>query len=168
MTEIHDDFLPPDHFAALEQLFMNDVLPWHYNERVVSSERQFMFVHTFMNDGRVVNDRYLAPVHAMLEPMQAVRPFIGVARIKANLYTHQGRAIDHPVHHDLPPGHPDADKFFIAVYHVNTCNGQTVVGDKAIESRANRLIVFDNVAHYGTVQTDTDTRVVLNFNLRGP
>lgn len=26
--------------------------------------------------------------------------------------------------------------------------------------------LFNNVSHDGTVQTDTDTRVVINFNLR--
>ena len=168
MIDVRQDFLPPEHFRAIEQLFMSDVLPWHFNDRVVSSARQFMFVHSFLNDGQVVDDRYMAPVQAMLGPLQAVRPFIGVGRIKANLYTNQGASIAHPAHHDLPPDSPESDKFFVAVYHVNSCNGCTVVGAEKIPSQANQLIVFDNVAHYGTVQTDADTRVVINFNLRAP
>jgi hypothetical protein len=59
-----------------------------------------------------------------------------------------------------------SDKFRIAVFHLNTCNGKTVIGDESIESKENQLIIFKNVPHYGTVQTDTDTRVVLNFALR--
>ena len=45
-------------------------------------------------------------------------------------------------------------------------NGKTVIGEQEIESVENQLIIFENVPHYGTVQTDTDTRVVINFNLR--
>ena len=54
----------------------------------------------------------------------------------------------------------------IRVYHVNTCNGYTVIEDTEIRSEENQLVLFDNVSHYGTVQTDTDTRVVINFNFR--
>lgn len=168
MTRVHRNFLPAPHFRAIERLFMTDVLPWHFNERAVTSARQFMFVHSFMNDGKVTNDRWFPPVQAMLAPMQALRPFIGVARIKANLYTNQGREIVHPAHYDLPPDHPEGRRFFVAVYHVNSCNGRTVVGDESFSSEANQLLVFDNVEHYGTTQTDTDTRVVVNFNLRAP
>jgi hypothetical protein len=35
-----------------------------------------------------------------------------------------------------------------------------------VQSKANQLLIFENVPHYGTVQTDTDTRVVINFTLR--
>ena len=59
-----------------------------------------------------------------------------------------------------------SNKVCIGVYHLNACNGFTVIGEQKIPSRENQLILFDNVSHYGTVQTDTDIRVVLNFNLR--
>jgi hypothetical protein len=42
----------------------------------------------------------------------------------------------------------------------------TVVGTQEIPSVENQLLIFENVPHYGTVQTDTDTRVVINFSLR--
>lgn len=166
MTEIVRDFLPPAHFRALKRLFMSDILPWHFNDRVVSTRRQFMFVHGFMNDGKVVNPDYFEPVQAMLTPMQQIRPFIGVNRIKANLYTNQGSAVRHPPHFDVPPDNAESQHFFVAVYHVNACNGMTVVDGQRIRSRENQLIVFDNVEHFGTVQTDTPTRVVINFTLR--
>ena len=69
----------------------------------------------------------------------------------------------------IRPAAPDSgvsDKVCIGVYHVNTCNGLTVIGDESIPSIENQLVLFSNVSHYGTVQTDTDTRVVINFNLR--
>ena len=166
MTDIYKDFLPPPHFQAIRDLFMTERLPWHFNDRVVTTGRHFMFTHTFMDDGKVINPHFFNPVQGMLQLIQQKRRFIGVSRIKANLYTYQGKAIQHPAHFDIPPDSGVSDKFFIAVFHVNTCNGLTVVGDEEIVSEENQLVLFDNVSHYGTVQTDTDSRVVLNFTLR--
>ena len=166
MTDVYQDFLPQNHFADIEQLFMTNALPWFFNDRVVSTEKHFMFSHVFMEDGQVVNPRFFGPVNAMLQPMQQKLDFIGVSRIRAVLYTNQGREIQHPTHLDIPLESGLSDKFRIAVFHVNTCNGKTVIGDQEIESVANQLVIFENVPHYGTVQTDADTRVVINFALR--
>ena len=166
MTDVHQNFLPEAHFADIRRLFMTGMIPWHYSDRVVSTERHFMFGHTFMDDGRVINPTYFEPVRAMLQPMQEKLDFIGVSRIRAVLYTNQGRTIRHPTHVDVPLDSGVSDKFRIAVFHVNTCNGRTVVEDEEFESKANQLLIFGNVPHFGTVQTDTDTRVVINFTLR--
>ena len=98
--------------------------------------------------------------------MQQKVTFIGVSRIRAVMYTNQGWEIKHPTHVDIPLDSGVSDKFRIAVFHVNTCNGKTVFDDEQFESEENQLIIFKNIPHYGTVQTDTDTRVVLNFSLR--
>ena len=166
MADVYQDFLPPQHFADVRQLLMTNMLPWYYTDRVVSTEKHFMFGHTFMEDGQVINPRYFEPVRGMLLPMQQKVKFIGVSRIRAVLYTNQGREIQHPTHVDIPLDSGVSDKFRIAVFHVNACNGKTVVGDQEIVSQENQLIIFENVPHYGTVQTDTDTRVVINLALR--
>jgi hypothetical protein len=166
MTAVYKDCLPKPHYRVIRDLFLTEKLPWHYNDRVVSTEHHFMFTHAFMDNGRVINPHFFEPVRAMLDLIQQKKRFIGVSRIKANLYTNQGRIIEHPAHHDIPPDADVSDKMCIGVYHVNACNGQTVIGDRAIRFRDNQLILFNNVSHYGTTQTDTDTRVVINFNLR--
>lgn len=142
------------------------MLPWYYTDRVVSTEQHFMFGHTFMDDGQIINPQYFEPVRGMLLPMQQKVKFIGVSRIRAVLYTNQGQAIQHPTHVDIPLDSGVSDKFRIAVFHVNACNGKTVVADQEIVSKENQLIIFENVPHYGTVQTDADIRVVINFALR--
>ena len=88
----------------IRDVFLTEKLPWHYNDRVVSTERHFMFTHAFMDNGRVINPHFFEPVRAMLGLIQEKKRFIGVTRIKANLYTNQGRIIEHPAHHDIPPG----------------------------------------------------------------
>jgi hypothetical protein len=121
---------------------------------------------TLLWNGQVVNQRLFEPVRGMLLPLQGKVKFIGVSRIRAVLYTNQGHEIKHPTHVDIPLDSGVSDKFRIAVFHVNNCNGKTVIGDKEIQSKENQLIIFKNVPHYGTVQTDTETRVVINFALR--
>lgn len=166
MAIVVQDFLPQPHFDVVEDMFMSHKLPWYFNDRVVTTGRDFMFTHAFMDDGNVLAPQFFAPIQAMLPLIQARRNFVGVSRIKANLYTNQGKPIQHPEHYDIAPDSGVADKFFIGVFHVNTCNGKTVIGDEEFPSVANQLLIFDNVLHYGTVQTDQDTRVVINFTLR--
>lgn len=115
---------------------------------------------------RIVNPQFFEPIRRMLQAMQQKVTFIGVSRIRAVMYTNQGWEIKHPTHVDIPLDSGVSDKFRIAVFHVNTCNGKTVFDDEQFESEENQLIIFKNIPHYGTVQTDTDTRVVLNFSLR--
>ena len=166
MTDVYQDFLPPEHFADLKRLMMTNILPWHFTDRVVSTQKHFMFGHTFMENGQVINPKYFEPIRGMLLPMQDKVKFIGVSRIRAVMYTNQGKEVVHPTHVDIPLDSGVSDKFRIAVFHVNACNGKTVIGEEAIESRENQLIIFKNVPHHGTVQTDTDTRIVINFALR--
>ena len=127
MAEVFTNFLPPDHFEDVKQLLMTERIPWFFNDHVVSTRRDFMFTHTFMQDGQVVNPHFFEPVRGMLYPIQKKRPFVGVSRIKANLYTNQGCEITHPSHYDVPPDSGFSDKFYLAVFHVNTNNGKTVV-----------------------------------------
>ncbi|NNE57728.1 MAG: hypothetical protein HKN36_06435 [Hellea sp.] len=166
MVEIFKDFLPDFHFKDIDRLFMTEILPWFFQDTVVTGHKHFMFSHVFMNDGNVVNPRLFEPVRGMIPELLKKTKFIGVTRIRAVLYTNQGREIIHPTHTDIPLDSEFSDKFKTAVYHVNSCNGKTVIGDQEIISQANQMILFDNIPHYGTTQTDTDIRVVLNFNLR--
>ena len=62
MADIYKNFLPEAHFADIERLFMTNMIPWFYTDRVVSTEKHFMFGHTFMEDGQVVNQRFFEPV----------------------------------------------------------------------------------------------------------
>lgn len=166
MTDVFQDFLPQAHFNDIKRLLMTNMIPWHYSDHVVSSEKHFMFGHTFMDNGKVVNPSMFEPVRGMLLPMQDKVKFIGVSRIRAVLYTNQGHEVIHPTHVDIPLDSGVSDKFRIGIFHVNSCNGKTVIGDQEIQSKENQLIIFKNVPHYGTVQTDTETRVVINFALR--
>ena len=116
------------------KLLMTNMIPWYFTDRVVITVKRFIFGHTFMENGLVVNQHFFEPVRSMLMAMQQKVNFIGVSRIRAVLYTNQGREIKHPTHVDIPFDFGVSDKFRIAVFHINACNGETVIGDKEITS----------------------------------
>jgi len=87
-----------------------------------------------------------------------------LTRLKLNCYPNQNKKILHPLHKDAYE-HNTKD-YVIGVYHFNTCNGETIVNDEKIKSEENQMLLFDNIPHQGNVQTDTRTRVVLNFNFK--
>ena len=173
---VFDNFLPEEQFDAIKTRMMQDGIGWRFNTSTLSEsdltsevDDNFMFTHTFWRDGAAASPHWNLMV-PILERLQRERYFKHVGRVKANLYTNQNKTIDMARHVDVDErvfGHEDC---FVAIYFMNTCNGRSVVkvGDEfvACESRENRMLIFDNVEHYGTVQTDTKTRVLVNFVLK--
>ena len=81
-------------------------------------------------------------------------------RIKANLYTNQGKQIKHNFHIDTEQKH------IVALYSVNENNGYTELetGEK-IKSKRNRLTIFDgSIKHKSVTQDNTNFRINYNFN----
>ena len=53
----------------------------------------------------------------------------------------------------------------VALYYINDNNGYTMIGDKKVESKSNRMVLFNsNQKHYGTNSTNFNNRIVINFN----
>ena len=52
------------------------------------------------------------------------------------------------------------------IFYVNTNNGKTIFKNgKEVESIKNRMVIFpSNIEHAGTSNTDTENRIVINFN----
>jgi hypothetical protein len=47
---------------------------------------------------------------------------------------------------------------------IGESSGGTVVGDIFYKSHKNQLIVLNNVSHHGVSQTDSQTRICINYN----
>ena len=74
-------------------------------------------------------------------------------------YVNQGDLIIHDKHIDYPFTHN------AAVLYVNDNDGYTEIGNKKIESVANRVSIFDgSIEHNSTTCTDQKVRVVMSFN----
>ena len=94
--------------------------------------------------------------------------FTKFLRIKANLYTNQGKKIKHRKHHDWTDANNKPDKDVkICILNFTSCNGGTVIKDKEVQSKENQMIFFNNTdEHYGITQDDVDSRILLNIVYR--
>ena len=112
------------------------------------------FHHTFYNDNKVNSHffNYVDPILKRLKPLSLIK-------IKANIT---------PISHKLVKYKTHVDQTFkckVGLYYVNDNNGYTVIKGKKIESKKNRMLLFNSdINHCGTNSTNCRNRMVINFN----
>jgi len=169
--KLHKNVINKDTYKELQELLTCVDFPWYYQSKTVDyskgkhyKDNEFMFTHKFFQHGDI-----LSPYFTTLLPITfAVSNIVksnNLLRIKANMYTNQGKNVYHGVHTD----YPDLKKYTTAVYNFTTCDGGTVLyidGDEVvIPSEENTLLVFDGVIeHKGFTQKDTKNRVLINYD----
>jgi|SRR6056300_234485 len=159
MYKVIDNFLHQNDFIRLQAFFMNIDCNWYFSKGVsetdVKEDKYFYMVHTVYEHHKPNSDIFNA-CYPVLEKLNVK----SLLRIKANLYPNQGEPVHtHKAHQDYTFPHK------AAVYSMNTCNGGTVIGDEFIESKANRIVIFDgSKPHSSTTCTDEQIRVNIGFN----
>ena len=155
--KIIDNYLPKSEYLKIKEILESFNFPWFYfNGKVVPNNKlfDFGFSHTFYIHNKPNSEflNILDPIINKLEPLSLIR-------IKANL---------NPISKDLIEFKEHTDQQFkckAAIYYVNDNNGYTMIGDKKVESKGNRIVMFNaNTEHYGTNSTNCNNRVVINFN----
>ena len=155
--KIIDNYLPKSEYLKIKEILESFNFPWFYfNGKVVPNNKlfDFGFSHTFYIHNKPNSEflNILDPIINKLEPLSLIR-------IKANL---------NPISKDLIEFKEHIDQQFkckAAIYYVNDNNGYTMIGDKKVESKGNRIVMFNaNTKHYGTNSTNCNNRVVINFN----
>ena len=155
--KIIDNYLPESEYLKIKEILESFNFPWFYfNGKVMPNNKlfDFGFSHTFYIHNKPNSEflNILDPIINKLEPLSLIR-------IKANL---------NPISKDLIEFKEHTDQQFkckAAIYYVNDNNGYTMIGDKKVESKGNRIVMFNaNTKHYGTNSTNCNNRVVINFN----
>ena len=155
--KIIDNYLPESEYLKIKEILESFNFPWFYfNGKVVPNNKlfDFGFSHTFYIHNKPNSEflNILDPIINKIEPLSLIR-------IKANL---------NPISKDLIEFKEHIDQQFkckAAIYYVNDNNGYTMIGDKKVESKGNRIVMFNaNTKHYGTNSTNCNNRVVINFN----
>ena len=78
---------------------------------------------------------------------------------------HQNKRIKHVGHFDILDKNIPRENVTISLLNFITCNGGTIIKDKKYPSNENEALIFNNLnKHAGIVQTDTQTRIVLNID----
>ena len=157
MCEIVDNYLSSEKHLQLKTLMESNIFPWYFSDFKLKPNNDlfdYQFCHIFYKKNIVNSDffHHLEPIIKLLKPLSLIR-------IKANL---------NPITNKLVKFGTHPDQFFncrAAIYYLNTNNGYTMIGDKKIESKENRMVLFNaDQKHYGTNSTNCNNRMVINFN----
>jgi|TARA_Y100000114_G_C11479696_1_gene194804 hypothetical protein len=158
MFKIEDNYLSLEDHLVLKTIMESDNFPWYFNKGklipIKNKPFDYQFVHVFYIDNIVNSDYFnrLNPIIKKLEPLSLIR-------IKANLNPISNKLIEFGKHKDQD------FKCKGAIYYLNDNNGYTMIGKNKIESKANRMLLFDaNEEHYGTNSTNCNNRMLINFN----
>ena len=185
-ARIYDNCLPSNDFIIMKEILLGPVFSWNYNSKVVA--KKYTGTKPIINDYadededmyQFTNMLYLAEGPGPYAPIALDDKFVPILRvlnvrgwlkIKANLGTKDPEHMVGGWHHDMHwPEEGDTripyDDTLTAILYMNTNNGYTLLetGYK-VESVENRLVIFpNNVLHTGVSQTDTNTRVLINFD----
>jgi hypothetical protein len=155
--KIINNVIKNDESESIKNLLISQNFSWFYIEGVVfEKENNFQFTHMFYNDFKI-NSNYFE----ILNPILNVLKPSAIIKIKANLLLKDTKVTEHTMHIDT-----NTKNSKTAVYYVNTNNGYTKFSNgKKVSSKINRLVTFDsNLEHAGTTCTDSNYRIVLNFN----
>ena len=131
--------------------------PWYYSDSSVDGDNVSYFSHLFIAFGKSNSDfTYLVePFYSLMKPSKLLH-------IRANLTVSKTKVFKTPFHKDH---HKQDPKHRTAIYYLNNNNGYTEFKDEKIKCVENKLIIFNSeTKHKAVAQTDTDTRIVINFN----
>jgi len=164
--KIIDNFLLEDYFKELQNLVYSNTFPWFFQKQTTTYEddNNFMFTHTLIENQKI-NSNYFPKFEPIKYFIKQHNNFDKFLRIKANLYTNQGKKIKHKKHHDWTDANNKPHKDVkICILNFTSCNGVTVIKDKKVQSKENQMIFFGNIEeHYGITQDDKDSRIILNI-----
>ena len=157
MFKIEDNYIDAEKSLSLRLMMESDIFPWFFLQGKVTKKDElfdYQFVHIFYKNYSINSDyfKHLNPLIDKLKPLSLIR-------IKANLNPISNKLIEFGKHKDQD------FKSKGAIYYLNDNNGYTMIGKNKVESKANRMLLFDaNEEHYGTNSTNCNNRMVINFN----
>ena len=162
---IKDNFLDPLEFENIKNTMLGHELPWFFQHEVAFPKKdrvknivgdEFLWGHVFFR----VNQGISSPFFNILTPILRKLKPKSLIRIRANLFSNQGKIIEHENHTDCPYKHKGA------LFSLNTCNGFTVLKDNTkIKSIANRMLLLDpSLPHRSSTCTDAKVRCNININ----
>ena len=159
MFTIIDNFLNKNEFNLIKKVFLSEEINWHYSKNIYQNIKETEFGHNFLCHMIYQNNQVVSPHFNLLQPILKKLESKALIRMKVNMYLNQGKYIEHRLHKDFLFKHKTA------LYHLNTNNGHTVIGDNRIESIENRIVLFDgSINHSSTNCTNVNRRLNINLN----
>ena len=151
---IYKNFISKKDSNKICNVFLNNSFPWYYHNTSTKNDSSF-FSHGFIVEEQI-NSGFIFLIEPILKKLKCKK----IYNIRANLCLkgpyqcnwHTDNFTNNLTHKT-------------AIYYVNTNNGYTEFKDKKIKCLKNQIIIFDSkLLHRAKIQTDTITRMVINFN----
>ena len=157
MFKTIDNYLSVDDHLILKNLMESQSFPWFFQSGCVTEKSKlfdYQFVHIFYGNYSS-NSNYFNNINPLITKLKPN----ALIRIKANLNPISNKMVKYEEHVD------QTFKCKVALYYIIDNNGYTMIGDKKVESKSNRMVLFNsNQKHYGTNSTNFNNRIVINFN----
>jgi hypothetical protein len=168
MIEVIDNYLPQDDYELIYNYFMGlydrgdiaNSCVWTFNDGIsLPQDGYYQFVQQIFSCHTIIS-----PAFSLLEKI--TEEMSAIIRIKANLITstEELKIFDWAFHNDIPI--EKTEGVTTAIYYVNSNDGYTLFDDGTkVDSVSNRFVKFPaSLKHTGTTCTNTNRRVLINFN----
>tara|TARA_R110002074_G_scaffold46861_1_gene120532 strand:- start:50 stop:532 length:483 start_codon:yes stop_codon:yes gene_type:complete len=154
---IYKNFLKKEYSNKINKELLKGTFPWYYNKSQTDDLKDSsFFFHCFYNQKNKINSDY----YYLIEPILKKLKIKNLLHVRANLCLKRLSKCSWHVDNftkDL--------KHKTAIYYVNTNNGCTIFKNKKIKCEENKIVLFDaDQRHKAKIQTNTDARMVINFN----
>ena len=151
---IYKNFIKKEYSNKINKELLKPYFPWFYNKEQAGNDTSYMF-HLFHNKTNINSDYFY-----LVEPILKKLKIKNLLNVRANLCLKRPSKCSWHVDkltEDL--------KHKTAIYYVNTNNGYTLFKNKKVNCEKNKIVIFDaNQKHKAKIQTNTDTRIVININ----
>ena len=151
---IYKNFIKKEYSNKINTELLKPYFPWYYNKYQNNKDTSYMF-HLFFNGTNINSDYFY-----LVEPILKKLKIKNLLNVRTNLCLKRPSKCSWHVDkltEDL--------KHKTAIYYVNTNNGYTLFKNKKVKCEKNKIVIFDAIEkHKAKIQTDTDTRMVININ----
>ena len=157
---IEDNFLDNQSFSNLKSLILDTEFPWRLRKQMTDDDNNYYFSYSFFNNNTINSPHYEGHILPILNKLNCN----AVVEVRANLMLSDLFSSESGFHTDC------SFKCNTAILYLNTCDGGTELildnqGKKIVESKENRLIMFDSmIKHRSKKSNNSKERYVLNFN----
>ena len=163
MIEITDEFLSKEDHEKMIMCFTDQNFPWFLGKKS-NKFGDLHLCHMLYNCSTSIQQSpYLEYIFPILQEFKLV----SISRIKVNCQLLRESPVKSDYHNDLVIDGNIEPNVTNLLYYLNSNNGYTEFENgEIVESVENRLVKFSNtLKHRGVSQTNSESRIVLNFNL---
>jgi hypothetical protein len=151
--QVIDNFLSLDDFETLKSIILDKDFLWQVN---VDNDKNTLFLELL----HYINNQPTSEFYNELVPIMKKIDVLGLVQIKSNLYIGNNyiQSFKKEKEYDFSLG--------TAIYYLNSNDGYTLLEDGTkIESRENRIVIFESTSYYyETNCSDNTCRVNITFN----